>query len=159
MQPNRVSHLDWTLSVIFRCVVLPRCVLSGHYFLLCETHPARDGLYPGTDLRGEFIGCVFGELQSGAPGCADDGDAEVGDAKAMRDAGDRHTAFISLARVRYSIGVAGVAAPFIIWLCTGYGDLFELRLKEGEMYFCPVWGAEEEKVNIAKHIGAWKRRF
>jgi len=56
--------------------------------------------------------------------------------------------------VVYSIGVAGVAAPFIIWFCTGYGDLFEPRLKEGGegKYFCPVCGAEEEKVNIAKHI-------
>ena len=56
--------------------------------------------------------------------------------------------------VVYSIGVAGVAAPFIIWFCVGYRDLFEPRIKtgEGERYFCPVCGAEEEKADIAKHI-------
>jgi hypothetical protein len=58
--------------------------------------------------------------------------------------------------VVYSIGVAGVAAPFIIWFCIGYRDLFEPLIKkgEGERYFCPVCGAEEEKVNLAKHIKA-----
>jgi hypothetical protein len=58
--------------------------------------------------------------------------------------------------VVYSIGVAGVAAPFIIWFCMIYRDLFELLIKkgEGERYFCPVCGAEEEKVDIAKHIRA-----
>jgi len=58
--------------------------------------------------------------------------------------------------VVYSIGVAGVAAPFIIWFCMVYRDLFEPLLKKGEgkRYFCPVCGAEEEKVNIAKHIKA-----
>ena len=61
--------------------------------------------------------------------------------------------------VVYSIGVAGVAAPFIIWFCVGYGDLFDFespRLKEveNEIYFCPVCGAEEEKAGIAKHIKA-----
>ncbi len=60
--------------------------------------------------------------------------------------------------VVYSIGVAGVAAPFIIWFCIGYRDLFEpliiFKKGEGERYFCPVCGAEEEKVDIAKHIRA-----
>jgi hypothetical protein len=39
--------------------------------------------------------------------------------------------------VVYSIGVAGVAAPFIIWFCIGYRDLFEPLIKkgEGERYF------------------------
>ena len=56
--------------------------------------------------------------------------------------------------VVYSIGVAGVAAPFIIWFCMIYRDLFEPLIKkgEGERYFCPVCGAEEEKADIAKHI-------
>jgi hypothetical protein len=57
--------------------------------------------------------------------------------------------------VVYSIGVAGVAAPFIIWFCIGYRDLFEPLIKkrgEGERYFCPVCGAEEEKADIIKHI-------
>jgi len=54
--------------------------------------------------------------------------------------------------VVYSIGVAGVAAPFIIWFCIGYGDLFEPRQKESETYFCPVCGAE--KADIVKHIRA-----
>ena len=56
--------------------------------------------------------------------------------------------------VVYSIGVGGVAMPFIIWFCIGYKDLFEPLIKkreEGE-YFCPVCGAEEEKADIAKHI-------
>jgi len=59
--------------------------------------------------------------------------------------------------VVYSIGVAGVATPFIIWFCMIYRDLFEPRIKikkreEGERCFCPVCGAEEEKADIAKHI-------
>ncbi|MGB7533864.1 MAG: hypothetical protein WA977_12975 [Halobacteriota archaeon] len=56
--------------------------------------------------------------------------------------------------VVYSIGVAGVAAPFIIWFCMIYRDLFEpmIKKREGERYFCPVCGAEEEKADIAKHI-------
>jgi hypothetical protein len=56
--------------------------------------------------------------------------------------------------VVYSIGVAGVAAPFIIWFCIGYRDLFEPLIKKREVgeYFCPVCGAEEEKADIAKHI-------
>ena len=56
--------------------------------------------------------------------------------------------------VVYSIGVAGVAAPFIIWFCMIYRDLFEPLIKkgEGERYFCPVCGAEEERADIAKHI-------
>jgi hypothetical protein len=35
-----------------------------------------------------------------------------------------------------------------------YRDLFEPLIKkgEGERYFCPVCGAEEEKADIAKHI-------
>ena len=58
--------------------------------------------------------------------------------------------------VVYSIGVAGVAAPFIIWFCIGYRDLFEPLIKKREEggYFCPVCGAEEEKAGIAKHIKA-----
>jgi hypothetical protein len=56
--------------------------------------------------------------------------------------------------VVYSMGVAGVAAPFIIWFCIGYRDLFEPLIKKREEgnYFCPVCGAEEEKADIAKHI-------
>ena len=56
--------------------------------------------------------------------------------------------------VVYSIGVAGVAAPFIIWFCIGYRGLFEPQIKEKREreYFCPVCGAEEEKADIAKHI-------
>jgi hypothetical protein len=58
--------------------------------------------------------------------------------------------------VVYSIGVAGVAAPFIIWFCIGYRDLFEplikIKKREERGYFCPVCGAEEEKADIAKHI-------
>jgi len=57
--------------------------------------------------------------------------------------------------VVYSIGVAGVAAPFVIWFCIGYRDLFEPLIKkreEGKRYFCPVCSAEEEKADIAKHI-------
>jgi len=57
--------------------------------------------------------------------------------------------------VVYSIGIGGVAMPFIIWFWIGYRDLFEGLIKkrgEEERYFCPVCGAEEEKVGIAKHI-------
>jgi len=56
--------------------------------------------------------------------------------------------------VVYSIGIGGVAMPFIIWFWIGYRDLFEGLIKkkvEGK-YFCPLCGAEEEKVGIAKHI-------
>ena len=58
--------------------------------------------------------------------------------------------------VVYSIGVAGVAAPFIIWFCIGYRDLFEPLIKRREEgnYFCPICGTEEEKADIAKHIKA-----
>ena len=58
--------------------------------------------------------------------------------------------------VVYSIGVAGVATPFIIWFCMVYRDLFEPLIKKREEgnYFCPVCGAEEEKADIAKHIKA-----
>ncbi len=60
--------------------------------------------------------------------------------------------------VVYSIGVAGVAAPFIIWLVTGY----RFFLYEGGNFRCPVCGAEEE--DIIRHIkavhgkGAFKSR-
>ena len=85
---------------VFRGVVLHRGILSGRYFLLCKTHFTCDGLYLGANIRGEFIGCVSGELQFGAFDCAGDSNAEVRDEKAMRDAGDGHTAFISLTRIR-----------------------------------------------------------
>jgi len=49
-------------SGIFSGMVLHRGVLSGRYFLLCKTHFARDGLYPFTNISGEFIGCVFSEF-------------------------------------------------------------------------------------------------
>lgn len=55
-----------------------------------------------------------------------------------------------------SQGVGGVAMPFIIWFCIGYRDLFEplIKKKVGAQFFCPVCGAEKEKVSIAKHIKA-----
>ena len=83
----------------------------------------------------------------------------------MRNAGNRHTAFIYLARVRSggafpdaflwfgvcangSIGVAGVAAPFIIRFCIGYGDLFD-RIKRRERYISAPCVARKKRALLS----------
>ncbi|MEA2074196.1 MAG: hypothetical protein U9O85_00410 [Euryarchaeota archaeon] len=52
--------------------------------------------------------------------------------------------------VVHSIGVGGVAMPFIIWFWIGYKDLFEglIKKKAEGKYFCPLCGAEERVKEI-----------
>jgi len=76
------------------------------------------GLYPGANIRGEFIGCVSGKLQFGAFGCAGDSNAGMGIEGKGRDAGDMHIAFISLTRIRPRCAFPDV----FLWLGDCAGD-------------------------------------